>query len=79
MTSHLRRALSCALAAAGALGLYAAAPARAADPEPIKIGVISEQSAIVGQAILQGAQTGGGRHQRQGRRQRPQDRDHLLR
>ncbi|HTC10479.1 MAG TPA: ABC transporter substrate-binding protein [Acetobacteraceae bacterium] len=56
MTSHLRRALSCALAAAGALGLYAAAPARAADPEPIKIGVISEQSAIVGQAILQGAQ-----------------------
>jgi branched-chain amino acid transport system substrate-binding protein len=42
---------------AGSLALGAVtSPARAADPEPIKIGVISEQSAIVGQAILQGAQ-----------------------
>lgn len=57
MTSYLRHALPCALAVAGAVVLSAGAlPARAADPEPIKIGVISEQSAIVGQAILQGAQ-----------------------
>ena len=50
--------------AAGAAGLCAAAlgalllaaPARAAGKGPIKIGVISEESAIVGQSISQGAQ-----------------------
>ena len=47
----VRCALLCATTLTAALGLGAA---RAA--EPIKIGVISEQSAIVGQAILQGAQ-----------------------
>ena len=46
---------------AAALGLALAAgggivPARAADKGPIKIGVISEQSAIVGQSISLGAQ-----------------------
>ena len=40
-----------------ALGvLVAATPARAAGKGPIKIGVISEQSAIVGQSISEGAQ-----------------------
>jgi len=47
----VRCALLCATMLTAALGLGAA---RAA--EPIKIGVINEQSAIVGQAILQGAQ-----------------------
>ena len=47
--------------AAAAFGLAVAAtgwvlPARAADQAPIKIGVISEQSAIVGQSISLGAQ-----------------------
>jgi branched-chain amino acid transport system substrate-binding protein len=45
------------IAAAGAVALLAAmTPARAADEGPIKIGVVSEQAAIVGQAISQGAQ-----------------------
>ena len=44
-------------AVAATLGLAgAAAPARAADKGPIKIGVISEESAIVGRSISQGAQ-----------------------
>ena len=40
----------------GALALVALTPARAADEGPIKIGVVSEEAAIVGQAISQGAQ-----------------------
>ena len=45
------------MAAAGALALLAStAPVRAADDGPIKIGVVSEEAAIVGQAISQGAQ-----------------------
>jgi branched-chain amino acid transport system substrate-binding protein len=43
--------------AVGALALMATlAPAWAADEGPIKIGVVSEEAAIVGQAISQGAQ-----------------------
>jgi branched-chain amino acid transport system substrate-binding protein len=42
--------------AAGALALMTMGPARAADEGPIKIGVVSEEAAIVGQAISQGAQ-----------------------
>ncbi|HTW70238.1 MAG TPA: ABC transporter substrate-binding protein, partial [Acetobacteraceae bacterium] len=43
--------------ASTALALTTAlAPARAADQGPIKIGVVSEEAAIVGQAISQGAQ-----------------------
>jgi branched-chain amino acid transport system substrate-binding protein len=41
----------------GLLALLATvSPVRAADDGPIKIGVISEEAAIVGQAISQGAQ-----------------------
>jgi branched-chain amino acid transport system substrate-binding protein len=57
MTPTGWRLLPCAAVLTGSLALSAAAPpAQAADDGPIKIGVISEQSAIVGQAILQGAQ-----------------------
>jgi branched-chain amino acid transport system substrate-binding protein len=57
MTPPSWRLLPCAAVLTGSLALSAApSPARAADEGPIKIGVISEQSAIVGQAILQGAQ-----------------------
>jgi branched-chain amino acid transport system substrate-binding protein len=57
MTPNLRPPLLCALALTGALAFCeTASVARAADQGPIKIGVISEQSAIVGQAILQGAE-----------------------
>jgi branched-chain amino acid transport system substrate-binding protein len=52
-----RACLGATVAAALALGGFAA-PARAAGPAdqgPIKIGVISEQSAIVGQSISEGA------------------------
>jgi branched-chain amino acid transport system substrate-binding protein len=43
--------------ATGSLALMAAfSPVKAADQGPIKIGVVSEQSAIVGQAISEGAQ-----------------------
>jgi branched-chain amino acid transport system substrate-binding protein len=45
------------VAVAGAVALLASAtPVRAADDGPIKIGVVSEEAAIVGQAISQGAQ-----------------------
>lgn len=56
MTPMLRRLAPRLAAIAGTLALTAAPPAQAADQGPIKIGVISEQAAIVGQAILQGAQ-----------------------
>jgi len=57
MTPTGWRLLPCAAALTGSLALSAApSTAQAADEAPIKIGVISEQSAIVGQAILQGAQ-----------------------
>jgi branched-chain amino acid transport system substrate-binding protein len=56
MISPLRHLAACSIACAGLAALPFATPARAADQGPIKIGVISEQSAIVGQAILQGAQ-----------------------
>ncbi len=57
MPSPPWRLLPYAALLTGSLALFAApSPARAAETGPIKIGVISEQSAIVGQAILQGAQ-----------------------
>ncbi len=49
-----RAGLAASLALAFVLG-SSAAPARADDTGPIKIGVISEQSAIVGQSISEGA------------------------
>lgn len=56
MTNVISR-LAPGLAAAGVLALLAStAPVRAADDGPIKIGVVSEEAAIVGQAISQGAQ-----------------------
>jgi branched-chain amino acid transport system substrate-binding protein len=56
MTPTMRRLAACSIALSGLFSLPFVTPARAADQGPIKIGVISEQSAIVGQAILQGAQ-----------------------
>jgi branched-chain amino acid transport system substrate-binding protein len=58
MPSPIWRLLPHAALLTSSLALFAAptTPARADDTGPIKIGVISEQSAIVGQAILQGAQ-----------------------
>jgi branched-chain amino acid transport system substrate-binding protein len=56
MTPTMRRLAACSMALSGLFSLPFVMPARAADQGPIKIGVISEQSAIVGQAILQGAQ-----------------------
>lgn len=56
MTCDLRRFLP-AIVASGAMALTAAlAPAQAADQGPIKIGVVSEEAALVGKAISQGAQ-----------------------
>ena len=51
----VRAGAGAALALALGLG-GGTAPARAAGPGPIKIGVIAEESAIVGQSISQGAQ-----------------------
>jgi branched-chain amino acid transport system substrate-binding protein len=48
--------LSSVLAFAAFAMMGAVVPAQAADQGPIKIGVVSEQAAIVGQAISQGAQ-----------------------
>ncbi len=56
MTPTMRRLAACSIALSGFFLLPFVTPAYAADQGPIKIGVISEQSAIVGQAILQGAQ-----------------------
>ena len=56
ITCIMRRTLP-GVVGGGLLALLATvSPVRAADDGPIKIGVISEQSAIVGQAISQGAQ-----------------------
>ncbi len=56
MTSNLRRFLP-AIVASSTLALMAAlSPVQAADQGPIKIGVVSEEAAIVGKAISQGAQ-----------------------
>ena len=55
MTNVISRIVPGAVVA-GALALVALTPARAADEGPIKIGVVSEEAAIVGQAISQGAQ-----------------------
>ncbi len=55
--TNVMRHVAPGAALASALTLSAAlTPAHAADKGPIKIGVVSEQSAIVGQAISQGAQ-----------------------
>ena len=55
LTNIIRR-LAPGAAMASALAMSAAlTPAHAADKGPIKIGVVSEESAIVGQAISQGA------------------------
>jgi branched-chain amino acid transport system substrate-binding protein len=56
MTPTMRQLAACSIALSGLFSLPFVTPAYAADQDPIKIGVISEQSAIVGQAILQGAQ-----------------------
>ncbi|MDE2007467.1 MAG: ABC transporter substrate-binding protein, partial [Rhodospirillales bacterium] len=56
MTARLAKHLALGAAAALGLAFGATPPARAAGQGPIKIGVISEQSAIVGQSISQGAQ-----------------------
>lgn len=56
MACNLRRFLP-AIVAGGAMALTAAmTPAQAADQGPIKIGVVSEEAALVGKAISQGAQ-----------------------
>jgi branched-chain amino acid transport system substrate-binding protein len=56
MTNVISRIMP-SVAVAGALALLASTTSvRAADDGPIKIGVVSEEAAIVGQAISQGAQ-----------------------
>jgi len=55
--TNIKRWLVPGLVATGSLvALAAFSPVRAADQGPIKIGVVSEEAAIVGQAISQGAQ-----------------------
>ncbi len=56
MTCNLRRSLPAIVASSTLALMTALSPARAADPAPIKIGVVSEEAAIVGKAISQGAQ-----------------------
>jgi branched-chain amino acid transport system substrate-binding protein len=48
--------LSALFAGSSLIALATFTPARAADQEPIKIGVVSEEAAIVGKAISEGAQ-----------------------
>ena len=48
--------LSALFAGSSLIALAPFAPAHAADQEPIKIGVVSEEAAIVGKAISEGAQ-----------------------
>lgn len=56
MTPNLRRFLPAAVAGSTMALTAALSPAQAADQGPIKIGVVSEEAAIVGKAISQGAQ-----------------------
>jgi branched-chain amino acid transport system substrate-binding protein len=55
--TNVKRHIVPGLVVTGSLiAMAALSPTRAADQGPIKIGVVSEQAAIVGQAISQGAQ-----------------------
>lgn len=56
MTRNLRCFLPAAVAGSTMALTAALSPAQAADQGPIKIGVVSEEAAIVGKAISQGAQ-----------------------
>jgi branched-chain amino acid transport system substrate-binding protein len=57
MTHHAARRLALSATTAATLAFAVAAPpARAADEGPIKIGVVSEFSAVVGEPIARGAQ-----------------------
>ena len=56
MTNVTRRTLQAGVVTGSLAAFAALSPVQAADQGPIKIGVVSEQAAIVGQAISQGAE-----------------------